>query len=209
MENQVNKNLDHIEFETKYRIDGHLLTEFKKLIDSLPDEKKFIYVEGPDDYYVHPDMQDSFARYRQPSHGLDNNRREVTFKIKPEGAKNNIMRKEFNWRVDSTPEETIKAGIEALGYEFNFRIWKSCHIYKLDDVTLVFYTVYDTTDGKPSKHDNFLEIEVCEDKIRLGLTEDQAWDIIHKYEKVLSLLGITPQNRLKKSLYEMYKRDIK
>lgn len=209
MENNETKveepKLDHIEFETKYRIDAHLLTEFKKLVESHVAPKSFIYVEGPDYYYVHPDMEDSFGRYRKPSHGLDNNRCEVTFKIKPKGAKNNIMRKEFNWRVDKTPEETIKAGFDALGFVFNFSIWKSCHIYKLDDVTLVFYTVYDTTEGRPSKTDNFLEIEVDEEKMK-DLTEKDAWEIIEKYEKLLQPLGVSPQKRLRKSLYEMFKR---
>ena len=197
--------LDHIEFETKYRVEDQQLIEFKKTVDLIPGEKSFIYVEGPDYYYVHPDMDDSFGRYRKPSYGLDNGRCEVTFKIKPKGAKNNIIRKEFNWRVDKTPEETIKAGFDALGFVFNFSIVKNCHIYFLEDANLVFYTVYDTTDGKPKKTDSFVEIEVNEEKIKL-MTEEDAWKVIEKYEKLLEPIGISPQKRLRKSLFEMFVR---
>lgn len=196
----------HTEFETKYRVEAHLLTEFKRVMESLPGLKKFIYVEGPDYYFTKPDG--SFARYRRPSHGLDNGRSEVTIKVKPEGAKNNIIRTEVNWRVDITPEDAIRAGLSLMGYVPNFSVWKTCHIYNLNDATLVFYTVYDTTDGKATKADNFVEIEVDEENVST-MTEEQAWAIIVKYEKAFEELGIHPQKRMRKSLFEMYRRDLK
>lgn len=194
------------EFETKYRVEPHLLTEFKRIVGNLPGLNKFIYIEGPDYYFTKPDG--SFARYRRPSHGLDNGRSEVTIKVKPEGAKNNIIRKEVNWRVDATPEDAIREGLRLMGYSPNFSIWKGCHIYIFHDVTLVMYTVFDTTDGKASKTDSFIEIEVSEEKIS-EMTEDQAWALIEYYEGVLSDLGINARCRLKKSLFETYRRDSK
>lgn len=190
------------EFEVKFRVEPQILTAFKSIVEKLPDLEKFIYVEGPDEYFT---KTDNFARYRKASHGLDNNRAEITIKVKPEGAKNNIIRKEVNWRVDGTPREAIHEGLIEMGFSFNFSIWKSCHIYVFADATLVFYTVYDTTDGKSQRTDNFLEIEVDEEKVKT-LTEEQGWEIIVKYEKALESLGITPQKRLRKSLFEMYKR---
>jgi len=199
------KLANFVEFETKYRIEPQVLTQFKELLDNTEGLKKFIYVEGPDVYYT---KAEGFARYRKASHGLDNNRAEVTLKVKPVGAKNNIIRKEVNWRVDETPKEAIAEGLMEMGFKFNFSIWKSCHIYNLEDATLVFYTVYDTTDGKSPKTDNFIEIEVCEE-LAPTLSESEAWQIIVKYEKLLEPLGITPQKRLRKSLFEMYKREDK
>lgn len=193
------------EFETKYRVEDHQLIEFKQIMDSLAQEKKFLYVEGPDHYYVKPGFDDRFARYRIPAYGLDNGRCEITIKVKPKDAKNNIIRKELNWRVDGTPKESIQEGLELLGFQFNFSIRKHCHIYSFDDVTCVFYTVYDTTDGKPSKQDSFLEIEIKEEGIA-NKTENEAWAIIEKYEKLLAVLGVNAQKRLRKSLFEMYKR---
>lgn len=196
----------HTEFETKYRVEPHLLTEFKRIMGTLPHLEKFIYVEGPDYYFTKPDG--SFARYRRPSHGLDNGRSEVTIKVKPEGAKNNIIRKEVNWRVDQTGEDAIREGLSLMGYKPNFSIWKGCHIYNFNDATLVFYSVFDTTDGKATKTDSFVEIEVSEEKVS-HMTEEQAWDIIYKYENILEEIGLSPQKRLRKSLFEMYRRESK
>lgn len=190
------------EFETKYRVEPHILTEFKTIMDRVEGLNKFIYVEGPDEYFV---KDGRFIRYRKASHGLDDNRAELTLKVKPDLAKNNIIRKEVNIRVDNTPLDAIHEFIKEIGFLPNFKIWKSCHIYNFTDATLVFYTVYDTTDGKAQKTDNFLEIEVSEELMH-ELTEDQCWDIITKYEKLLEGVGISPQKRLRKSLYEMYKR---
>lgn len=212
------ESLEHIEFETKYRIEDHLLIEFKQVIGALPDDKKFIYVEGPDYYYIYPetwfktvpqwDPVGTFIRYRKPSYGLDEGRRQVTWKYKPIDSKNNIQRKENNWDIGDTPEKVILEQIKDSGAVFNFSIIKNCHIYKFEDATLVFYTVYDTTYGKPRKADSFIEIEVCEELIA-SLTEAQAWEIIEKYEKILVQIGISPQKRLRKSLFEIYKKDTK
>lgn len=210
-------SLEHIEFETKYSVEGHLLVEFKKLLESLPAHKSFLYVEGPDEYWNYPKWwfennpqwspKGTFARYRKPSYGLDNGRKQLTWKYKAIGAKNNIQRIENNLDLtDRTTDSMVKNQLECSGMNFNFSIVKNCHIYKLEDATLVFYTVYDTTDGKAKKADNFVEIEIHEENIA-KMTEEEAWDIIKKYEGLLAPLGINPQKRLRKSLYEMYFRE--
>lgn len=212
----VTQDLTFVEFESKYAVEDHLLIEFKQLIESLNERASFIYVEGPDLYFTYPlwwldnnpqwDPTATFIRYRKPSYGLDNGRRQITWKYKPLASKNNISREELNWDIkDATPERTIIRQIEQSGAKFNFSIIKNCHIYKLDDATLVFYTVYDTTDGKPKKADSFIEIEVCEEKIS-SMNPAQALDIIVKYEKILEPLGINARKRLKKSLFQMFVR---
>lgn len=227
----------HTEFETKYRVDPSVLTEFKRIMDTLPNLEKFIYVEGPDDYLTNEHITKAFAdfsdtlkekdkerlqalvaetiglfppfmRYRRPSHGLDGDRQELTTKYQQDGSKNNIIREEKNLRVDKTAAPTVKAFVEDIGYKINFSIWKTCHIYNFVDATLVFYSVYDTTDGKASKMDSFVEIEVSEEKVS-GMTEADAWKIIEKYEGALLDVGLNAQKRLKKSLFQMYRRPIK
>lgn len=205
----MTENLDpNTEFECKYRVEPHVLVDFKKIAGNLPDLTSFLYVEGPDFYYSHPDFDDrSFGRYRRPSFGLDGGRAEWTVKRFPTGAKNGIKRLEMNWRVDKTPEEDVRRGAEVMGFVFNFSIVKSCQIYKFDDVTLVFYTVYDTTDAVvSSKVDHFIEIEVSEALISSGLTDEKAWAIIEKYEGILSPLGVTAKKRLRLQLWDMYSR---
>ena len=212
----MNDTLEHIEFETKYGVEDHLLIEFKQIVESLPETKAFIYVEGPDYYFTYQDwwfknnpqwdVDGTFARFRKPSYGLDNGRRQVTWKYKPVDSKNNIQREELNWDIkNETDEKTVLRQLDRSGVSFNFSIVKNCHIYKLDDATVVFYTVYDTTDGKPKKADSFVEIEVCEEKIKT-MNADEAFAIIAKYEKILEPIGINARKRLKKSLYQMYMR---
>jgi len=189
---------NHTEFETKYRVDGDLQFKFKALVSDA-DYKNFIYAEGPDYYFTKPDG--SFLRYRKAT---TEKRAEVTIKEKPQGAKHNVLRKEVNWRVDHTPKDTIYEGADMMGYTFNFSIWKACHIYKMrDNTTLVFYTVR----GENNKVDHFIEIELDEHNIG-KLSEAEAWGLIRKWEDFLSPLGITHRNRLTKSLYEMYVKDI-
>jgi adenylate cyclase class IV len=187
----------HTEFETKYRVEGDLVYKFKAIVSEL-DYKNFVYAEGPDFYYTKPDG--SFLRYRK---AVTEKRAEVTLKEKPDGATSNIQRKEVNWRVDGTDSASVVEGAIMMGYKFNFSIWKSCHIYNFKDATLVFYTVKDDND----KIDHFVEIELDEKTIH-KLTYNEAMDTIRKYEEILAPLGITYRNRLSKSLYEMYVKEI-
>lgn len=190
----------HTEFETKYRLEGDKVFEFKQLVESIGEPYDFVYVQGPDWYYTKSDG--SFLRYRKAENDKSN-RAELTMKAKPEGAGHNVIRKEVNLRVDKNKFCTVEEFAKMLGYDFNFKIWKMCHIYKFKDATLVFYTVRD--DNGIMTH--FVEIELDEDNIH-NLTENEAWDIIRKYERILSPLGITHRHRLNKSLFEMYVKDI-
>ncbi len=210
----VNESLQFCEFESKYRVDGHKLVQFKQLVESLVPEK-FIYVEGPDYFFTYPtewfeqnkqwDSKGTFTRYRKPSYGLDQGRRQVSWKYLPLGSNNNIQRTEYNWDIGDTPEDVIFAQLKTSGLTHNCTLVKHCHIYKFQDATLVYYTVYDTTDGEPKSADNFVEIEVDEEKIAT-MTESEAFGIIVKYEGLLKDLGISAQKRTKRSLFQMYKR---
>lgn len=195
-------NDKHTEFEVKYRVDPTLSTRFKRIVASIPDVKGFKYAEGSDHYLVN---QKGFWRYRTED-WTENGRRELTKKIKPDGAKNNISRIEYNVLLDpNTKKDTVFESLKHDGYELNFQIWKCANIYWTDTATIVFYTVVDTTEGTEYNENSFLEIEVDEELIG-KITEDEAWAIINKYEKCLEPLGISPQKRLKKSLFDIYVR---
>jgi predicted adenylyl cyclase CyaB len=197
LENEVKKLDQHCEFETKYKVEADALFGFKNIVGGLFNLDNFIYVEGPDTYWT---KGEDFFRYRKAAHE-DSAKAWLTMKRKPEGAKNNIQREELNIRVDSTPFETINKLVENLGFTYNFKIYKMCHIYHFDDATLVFYTVKDEKEALS----HFIEIEVHEEKIR-HMTEEQAWDIVKKYEAAFEPLGISSKNRLRKSLFEMYRK---
>ena len=136
-----------------------------------------------------------FLRYRA-SEDKKIKQKEITFKKKHKSA-NNIRRTEINLRVDNSNAETIREFCEGIGYEHTFDVYKYCDIYYADDAVLVFYSVKDDN----GKMDHFIEIEVNEE---MDFTEDQAWTIIKKYEKILEPVGVKPQGRIRKSLFEMY-----
>jgi len=186
--------LKNIELEVKFRIGLEKQFEFKNLVSESGDFT-FLYVESDDIYYVNDDGD--FLRYRF-SDDKKEKRAELTFKKKL-NEHNNNKRIEVNLRVDPNTPELVGDFAEGLGYKRNFRINKSCHIYKKSDVTVVFYTVQ----CENGTIDHFIEIEVAENA---GFTEDEGWGIIREWERKLEPLGIKPQNRLRKSLYEMYRR---
>ena len=185
-----------VEFETKYRVDDpKILWDFKHLVETQLNRKDFIYVQSDDIYYVK--SADEFVRYRFSE---SDKRAELTIKRKT-GTGNNIIREETNLRVDENEFELVENFVKQLGFSFNFRINKQCHIYHGSDATLVFYSVRDVETQKLA---HFIEIEVKEGA---GFTEDESWAIIKKYEAALAPLGVTPQKRLRKSLFEMYRRE--
>ena len=191
-----NPLIEFVEFEVKFRVDGGLVYDWKRLVAALSDRKEFLYLESDDIYYV---KEEDFLRHRFDSKDL-NKRQELTYKKKMKTG-NNIYRKENNVRCDGNSIEGIADFCDNLGFKRNFKISKFVHIYKFEDATLPFYTVIDE-DGKMA---HFMEIEVDEEKLKT-MTEDQAWEVIQKYEKILAPLGITPQKRLRKSLFEMYRK---
>jgi len=191
------------EFETKYTSDIIELFGFKSIVESLPGLLEFTYAEGPDTYMTRPDG--SFGRYRAAKYPHGTKYAQWTLKIKPIGAKTNISRLEYNWRVDGTPPQEILDGAEAMGFVFNFKITKQCHIYRFEDATLVFYSV---KEEESAKEDYFIEIEITEETVH-ELTEDQALEIIRKYEKILNPVGVNAQKRMRRSLFEIYRKDIK
>lgn len=191
-----------VEVEVKYNAEDIDRVTFKDLAKSL-NPKTFVYVESTDVYYSK--AEDEFLRYRMPSenklHGSEENRSELTFKKKHK-ENNNWTRTEVNLRVDLNDPETVDAFCVGLGYKKNFLIEKRCDIYYLDTVDIVYYSVKDET----GKYSFFVEIEALED---VGLSAEQSWEEVLKYEKVLAPLGITAQKRKRLSLWEMFRKDIK
>jgi adenylate cyclase class IV len=201
------KTLEFHEFEVKFRVDEGKLNDWKQIMRDYkkqnPTEyKDFVYVDSDDVYYTressNPDIDYEFVRYRFSE---NEKRAELTTKRKLKDS-NNIIRKEQNVRVDQNSRDTINEFVtDGLGYKYNFTITKYVQIYVFKDATLPWYTVVD----EKGNRDTFVEVEVDEQLLH-KITEEEAWAIINKYEKILEPLGITPRNRLRKSLFEMYKK---
>jgi adenylate cyclase class IV len=114
---------------------------------------------------------------------------------------NNNDRIEVNLPTAGGNVNTVSAFCGLLGYKLNFEIFKTCNIFWVDKVVVVYYVVFDKELNELRR---FIEIEADEDLE--WESEEQAWNEVVKYEKLFLELDITPQNRLRKSLFEIFRK---
>lgn len=189
---------EYTELEYKYKADDVPLKDFIKLMSELKTVKR-LDVSSWDSYYTKG--EDEFVRHRQSQQ-----KPELTIKRKTKDT-NNWQRVEVDIALDpSVSEDNVSKFLSLLDYKFNFKIYKSCFIFWLDNVNYVYYIVYDE-DMK--ERGRFIEVEVNKDRIEylfenaiaLGLTPISA---LSKAEEALTQVNISSKNRTKKSLYEMF-----
>jgi adenylate cyclase class IV len=190
---------DFLEYESKYAVDVDVMFRFKNLVESNEDVKSFLYAEGDDVYYS---KGDEFLRHRLAAQ--DSSKSELTYKSKPEGASNNVARTEVDLRVDKCDVHTVRKFTEVLGFKYNFRITKYCHIYFAKDATLVFYSIKDH-DSKKGTSDHYIEVEV-DKELSSKLTKDECRAIMRKWENFLEPIGIKYQKRLHRQLFDIYRK---
>lgn len=183
--------MDFKEIETKYYATSISMGDFVKLVE--PMNQEWIMVSSYDDYFTNE--KDEFIRYRYHDH-----MGELTVKRKTTET-NNLNRLEVNLKTEGKSSKSVAAFVNLLGYKLNFSIFKTCKIAFLEKVVLVYYIVYDQNMNELNR---FIEVEAREDYH--WSSEDSAWEEVLKYEKLLEPLGITPRNRLKKSLFELFKQ---
>ena len=179
------------ELETKYGADEIDMKDFIDLIQPLNPE--WMMVSSYDDYFVNSDEE--FIRYRY--HDLMG---ELTIKRKTTDANNN-NRVEVNVPTDGKSGPEVAAFCELLGYKKNFSIFKTCKIAFLPKAVLVYYVVYDANLNEKKR---FIEVEAKE--TYNWTSEEEAWATVVEYENLLAPLGISSKNRLKKSLFELFKK---
>lgn len=186
------------EIELKYDAKNLPLTEFRAFCESR-NPTKFFIASGWDYFFSNTEDPDAFCRHRV---GPDSNT--LTFKRKLTDS-NNFIRNEHN--LDLTKKMTLEQVVALcaeFGYQPNTSIFKNCFIYNYEDHILVYYVVYNE---EMSEICRFVEIEARED---YGWTsEKEAWDSIVAIERIAKYkLGITPQARMKKSLYEIVRKEV-
>lgn len=185
---------DFKELEFKYNANTVKLTDFLSLITNLSPEKSKI-TSSWDYYYTKLENKEEFLRFR------DSDSPELTKKRKVKEA-NNWEREEYDLPLDPnrTNKKTVEGWISTDGYTENFRIYKSCSIFWVDKVNYVYYIVYDENMNEKGR---FIEVEVNKDQAT-ALGTKKAMEVLKDAEIILGALGISPQNRLKKSLFEMF-----
>lgn len=181
------------EIEFKYATELPFL-EFQTFAESLAPVR---YVEASGyDYYFTPENAERFIRYRA------GDRQELTTKEKTHND-NNYVRTEHNLLLaHGQPLSKIAAFVGSLGFpRLNFKIFKSCFIYYYEKFDLVYYFVLDENMKELNR---FIEIEMLEDYNWDSV--EQAKSALVRLEKRCSVLGIGPQLRDAKSLFERYRK---
>lgn len=183
------------EIELKFSANNIKLSAFKSLMEELTYIKK-LEISSWDLYYTHPDKPNEFIRFR------DSNTPELTKKTKLSNN-NNWKRIEVDLPLDPEKinEKIVDAWVKLEDFSFKKRLFKSCSIFWNDSVNFVYYIVFDENMKELGK---FIEIECNKNS---GLNEEEAFKEIKKFEQELVKLGITPQNRLKRSLFEMFVKE--
>ena len=179
------------ELEFKYYAGSITMDQFEKLVAPLNPE--WVMVSSYDDYFTNE--KDEFIRYRYHDH-----MGELTIKRKTVDTNNN-NRIEVNLKTEGKSSKAVAAFVDLLGYKPNFSVFKTCKIAFLEKAVLVYYIVYDTNMNELNR---FVEVEAREEY--KWTDEQEAWDEVLKYEKMLEPLGITSKNRVKRSLFELFKK---
>ena len=179
------------ELEFKYGADNIDMADFINLVSPL--NPKWMMVSSYDDYFTND--KEEFIRYR-----YHDSMGELTIKRKTTDANNND-RVEVNVPTDGKSSAAIEAFANLLGYRKNFSVFKTCKIAFLEKVVLVYYVVYDENLNEKRR---FIEVEAHE--AYPWASEEEAWTEVIAYENMLASLGISAKNRLKKSLFEIFKK---
>lgn len=183
------------ELEFKYKADTVKLTDFQALAEKLGAKKKYD-VSSWDQYYTHKSNEDYFIRYRE------SDTPELTKKRKTKDA-NNWERVEVDLPLDGSriKNDIVDKFVSLDGYEKNFKIYKSCFIFWFDLTNMVYYTVYDENMKEIGR---YIEVEVNKDQIQ-EVGKDTCLAHLSELEEELEKLGISKKNRMKRSLFEIFK----
>lgn len=183
----------YLELEYKYSATHTSLSDFLEVLKNLSPEKE-LKTSSFDYYYTKNNDKNSFIRYRESDNP------ELTIKRKVNTS--NWERIEVDLPLDKSQctKPLVDAWVNLENYKENFRIYKSCFIFWVGKVNYVYYIVYDENLKEKGR---FIEVEVNKKEVpALGL--DKAKALLKDSETVLIALNISPQNRLKKSLFEMF-----
>ncbi|HEY8366158.1 MAG TPA: hypothetical protein VIL57_03330 [Bacteroidia bacterium] len=192
------------ELEYKFNADDIKLQEFIHLMNTLGYHTRKD-TSSWDHYYTNANP-DEFQRFRESETP------ELTKKRKVKST-NNWDRVEVDLPLDAkkVTEDIVHAYVSLDGYKKNFSIYKSCFIFWFDNVNYVYYITYDTNMKELNR---FIEVEVNKEKVTdlLSLRDQEIGSfngpiqVLNEAEQALKSIGITPQNRMKRSLFELYRR---
>lgn len=187
-------NIELTELEFKYDASDIKLSKFQEFARSL-NPTKTVEGTGWDYYYSGEGMPFEFMRLRKG--GIC----ELTIKIKS-NDKNNNNRFELDLPLAlEVPNWLVEKFVGLFGFKENFRVFKYFDIYWTEKVDIVYYTIYNKDMVEVGRR---VEIEARKDyKFQ---SEEEAVTEVKAMEQRMSEIGITPQKRMKKSMWEQFRK---
>jgi len=184
------------EIEFKYAADNVSLVQFLAFCEDRKGLKQKFIASGYDHFYDKKDEPDSFYRLR-----VGEDFTQLTFKRRT-STLNNVVRTEHNVSLSSnTSEDQIRALVGEQGYSYNTSIFKTCFVFCFEEHVFSYYVVFNKDLRETGR---FIEIEASEE--HPWSNEGEATSYIAMTEKLLRPLGISPQNRIKRSLFELNRK---
>lgn len=189
-------NIEVTELEFKYDGSDIKLSKFVDFANSLKPEKR-IEGSGWDCYYSGDGQNFEFIRLRQSP-----NFAELTIKIKSTEKNNNNR---FELDLPLLPSKTtnwlIEKFVALFGFKENFRVYKYFDIYWFEKVDIVYYTIYNKDMVEVGRR---VEVEARKDYP--FKSAEEALIEVKQMEQMMSEIGITPQKRMKKSMWEQFRK---
>lgn len=179
--------MKNIEIEFKYKAEV-TIEEFHTI---CKDRGNFKYFDGSgtDRFYANG-VEDQFFRHRFGP-GIN----QLTFKKKQNKDIFNRIETNLELRSDTT-EETVQALLETQGYSPQNSLYKISHNYKYSWGVATYYICYNDNMNELGR---FIEIELEENNSVHSSTFQLA-----QIEKTFKSLGLFPNKRLNRSLFEMF-----
>lgn len=185
-------NNEFSEIEFKYGAGNVNLSEFESVVHSWFNVKKQITVSGYDDYYTHSEVTNQYLRHRYNA-----DKAEITVKRR-RSSDFTAVRDEVDLAIAEGQTDAVAAIAKLMQYDFDFVIYKTCQIYYLDEVNIVYYFVYNSNMLELAR---IIEIEANKDFTGDGLAA------ITRVEKILGVEFpsiICPEARLNKTMHELF-----
>ena len=187
-------NIELTELEFKYDAADIKRTKFVEFAQANNPVKR-VEVSGWDYYYGGSGLPFEFIRFREG--GLA----ELTIKMKNE-EKNNNSRFELDLPLSSKVALwMVEKFVGLFGFKENFRVFKYCDIYWYEKIDIVFYIIYNKDMNEVGRR---VEIEARKDYPFKSADEGVAE--VKAMEAKMADIGITPQMRLRKSMWEQFRK---
>jgi adenylate cyclase class IV len=188
-------NIELTELEFKYDGADVKRSKFVEFAQANNPVKR-VEVSGWDYYYSGTGLPFEFMRFREGGEVM-----ELTIKMKNE-EKNNNSRFELDLPLSNKVALwMVEKFVGLFGFKENFRVFKYCDIYWYEKVDIVFYIIYNKDMNEVGRR---VEIEARKDYPFKSAEEGVAE--VKAMEQKMAEIGITPQMRMKKSMWEQFRK---